>query len=167
MPYTAARSASTSRWRRCSATWRHTPEGVRSSWQISPPTPPGCPVCRRETGDWHLPALAGAGALRSSVGDLLTLLHAHVVPDSTPLEAAVRAVLEVRARISGPLAVGLGWHLVERRDGARWWWHNGGTGGFRSYVAFDPSARRGVAVLANDTRSVDRIGQLLLAPQRG
>lgn len=121
----------------------------------------------RETGDWHLPALAGAGALRSSVRDLLTLLRAHLVPDSTPLEVAVRGVLAVRARIGGPLAVGLGWHLVERRDGARWWWHNGGTGGFRSFVGFDPEAMRGVAVLANDARSVDRIGQLLLDPRRG
>ena len=118
----------------------------------------------RVTPDWHLPALAGAGALRSSVGDLLRLLRAHLDPPSTPLEPAVRLVMEPRARISRPLAVGLGWHILDRRDGARWWWHNGGTGGFRSYVGFDPVARRAVAVLANDPRSVDRIGQLLLEP---
>jgi serine-type D-Ala-D-Ala carboxypeptidase/endopeptidase len=118
------------------------------------------------TPDWHLPALAGAGALRSSVRDLLVLLRAHLDPDSTSLEPAVRLVLEPRARISRPLAVGLGWHILDRKDGARWWWHNGGTGGFRSYVGFDPTARRAVAVLANDPRSVDRIGQLLLERPR-
>ena len=118
----------------------------------------------RETGDWHLAALAGAGALRSSVRDLLVLLRVHLAPESTPLEVAVRSVLVERARISRPLAVGLGWHLLDRRDGARWWWHNGGTGGFRSFVGFDPGSTRAVAVLANDTRSVDRIGQRLLAP---
>jgi serine-type D-Ala-D-Ala carboxypeptidase/endopeptidase len=116
------------------------------------------------TPDWHLPALAGAGALRSSVRDLLVLLRAHLDPPSTPLEPAVRLVVEPRARISRPLAVGLGWHILDRKGGARWWWHNGGTGGFRSFVGFDPAARRGVAVLANDPRSVDRIGQLLLEP---
>jgi CubicO group peptidase (beta-lactamase class C family) len=116
----------------------------------------------RVTTDWHLPALAGAGALRSSVGDLLMLLRAHLDPPSTPLESAVRLAMEPRARISRALGIGLGWHLLERQHGARWWWHNGGTGGFRSFIGFDPAARRAVAVLANDPRSVDRIGQQLL-----
>jgi serine-type D-Ala-D-Ala carboxypeptidase/endopeptidase len=118
----------------------------------------------RVTADWRLPTLAGAGALRGSVRDLLVLLRAHLDPASTPLEAAVRLVVEPRSSISRPLAVGLGWHILQRKDGGRWWWHNGGTGGFRSFVGFDPAARRAVAVLANDTRSVDRLGQLLLEP---
>lgn len=116
----------------------------------------------RVTGDWHLAALAGAGALRSSVADLLVLLRAHLDPDATRLGPAIRLAMEPRARISRPLAVGLGWHILDRRGGARWWWHNGGTGGFRSFVGFDPAIGRAVAVLANDTRSVDRLGQLLL-----
>jgi CubicO group peptidase (beta-lactamase class C family) len=57
---------------------------------------------------------------------------------------------------------GLAWHLLDRRDAAPIWWHNGGTGGFRSFVGFDPAVGRGVAVLANDTRSVDRIGSVML-----
>lgn len=121
----------------------------------------------RPVGDWHLPALAGAGALRSSVGDLLTLVRAHLEPASTPLEMAVRMVLEERARFGRVMAIGLGWHIVERRDGARWWWHNGGTGGFRSFLGFDPDAARATAVLANDVRSVDRIGQRLLESRAG
>jgi serine-type D-Ala-D-Ala carboxypeptidase/endopeptidase len=118
----------------------------------------------RVTPDWHLPALAGAGALRSSVRDLLVLLRAHLDPPTTPLEPAILLVLQPRARISRALAVGLGWHLLERKNGVRWWWHNGGTGGFRSFIGFDPAARRAAAVLANDPRSVDRIGQRLLEP---
>ncbi|MFP4149918.1 MAG: serine hydrolase domain-containing protein [Nitriliruptoraceae bacterium] len=117
----------------------------------------------RPVGDWHLAALAGAGALRSSVADLLVLLEAHLAPASSPLEPAIRDVMHPRARVNRSLEIGLGWHLLHRRGGASWWWHNGGTGGFRSFVGFDPAAGRGVAVLANDTRSVDRIGQRLLA----
>ena len=118
----------------------------------------------KHTPDWRLPALAGAGGLRSSVRDLLVLLRAHLEPSSTPLEPAVRLVMEPRARISRPLEVGLGWHILDRKGGARWWWHNGGTGGFRSFVGFDPAAHRAVAVLANDPRSVDPLGKLLLEP---
>lgn len=121
----------------------------------------------RPTPDWHLPALAGAGALRSSVRDLLVLLRAHLEPTSTPLETPVRMVVEPRAGLSRPLAIGLGWHILERKDGGRWWWHNGGTGGFRSFVGFAPASRRAVAVLANDARAVDRIGQILLDPGAG
>jgi CubicO group peptidase (beta-lactamase class C family) len=116
----------------------------------------------KPTGDWHLPALAGAGALRSSVRDLLVLLAAHLEPESTSLEAAVRSAIQERASISRPLAVGLGWHILDRKGGGRWWWHNGGTGGFRSFIGFDPTAQRAVAVLANDTRSVDQIGGKML-----
>jgi len=112
--------------------------------------------------DWHLPALAGAGALRGSVRDLLVLLRAHLDPASTPLEPAVRLAVEPRSRINGPLAVGLAWHILDRKGIGHWWWHNGGTGGFRSFVGFAPASRRAVAVLANDTRSVDRLGQILL-----
>jgi len=117
----------------------------------------------RPTVDWQLPALAGAGALRSSVRDLLVLLRAHLDPDRTPIGELVRTVLEERARINRSMGVGLGWHYIDRRRGGRWWWHNGGTGGFRSFVGFDPALQRAVAVLANDTRSTDRLGKRLLA----
>lgn len=116
----------------------------------------------REVVDWHLPALAGAGALRSSVADLLRLLEAHLSPQGSPLEPAIRDVLTPRAKLNRSLGIGLGWHIVHRRGGMASWWHNGGTGGFRSFVGFDPAARRGVVVLANDTRSVDRIGHRIL-----
>ncbi len=116
----------------------------------------------KPVGDWHLPALAGAGALRSSAADLLRFLRAHLDPDSTPLAVPVREVLEPRARISRPLAIGLGWHILDRPSGSRWWWHNGGTGGFMSFVGIDPARGAGVVVLANSARSPDRIGHVLL-----
>ena len=41
-------------------------------------------------------------------------------------------------------------------------WHNGGTGGYRSFVALDPEGRTGVVVLASSARSVDRLGLALV-----
>jgi CubicO group peptidase (beta-lactamase class C family) len=43
-------------------------------------------------------------------------------------------------------------------------WHNGGTGGFRSFVAFVREADTAVVVLSNTARSVGRLG---LAPAQG
>lgn len=41
-------------------------------------------------------------------------------------------------------------------------WHNGGTGGYRSFVGFAPSSRVGVVVLSNSANEVDTIGMGLL-----
>jgi CubicO group peptidase (beta-lactamase class C family) len=41
-------------------------------------------------------------------------------------------------------------------------WHNGGTGGFRSFLGFVPDTHVGVVVLSNSSRSVDAIGFRLL-----
>jgi CubicO group peptidase (beta-lactamase class C family) len=41
-------------------------------------------------------------------------------------------------------------------------WHNGGTGGFRTFAGFMPTAGVGVVAMANDLRSVDRVGLDLL-----
>ena len=44
--------------------------------------------------------------------------------------------------------------------------HDGGTGGFRSFIGFDPKARIGVVVLSNGNRSgVEDIGLHLLNPK--
>lgn len=116
----------------------------------------------RSTPDWDLGGLAGAGALRSTPADLLTFLRAQLAPEATPLAAAMHTTQEPRHRLRGPMRVALGWLVVERPDGPTWWWHNGGTGGFSSHVAFEPQAGAAVAVLANSARSVDRLATDLL-----
>jgi CubicO group peptidase (beta-lactamase class C family) len=59
--------------------------------------------------------------------------------------------------------VGLGW-LLARPPGAAGpvLWHNGGTSGFRSFVAVVREADTAVVVLSNTARSVGRLGQRLL-----
>jgi CubicO group peptidase (beta-lactamase class C family) len=108
--------------------------------------------------------LAGAGALRSSANDMLTFLDAFLGCRESPLAPAMKAMFEVR-RPAGEAKIGLGW-LVISPDGRELAWHNGGTGGFRSFVGYDPKARIGVVVLSNGTRSgVEDIGLHLLNPK--
>ena len=114
----------------------------------------------RPVEDWYLEGLAGAGALRSTVPDLLAYLRAQLDPDSTPLAAAIRRT-HVLWQADRRQTVGLGW-LRTRLPGGDLWWHNGGTGGFRSFAGFSPQRRRAVAVLVNDRRSPDRAGIDLL-----
>ena len=115
---------------------------------------------RRPVPNWRLDGLAGAGALRSTVSDLLSYLRAQLEPDATPLGPAIRlthALLEP----SRPMSIGLGW-ISSRSPGGRMYWHNGGTGGFRSFAGFLPEQGRAVAVLVNDRRSPDAVGVRLL-----
>jgi len=113
---------------------------------------------------WDLPTLAGAGALRSTANDMLTFVGANLGYDKTPLAPAMTAMLAVRRPTGVPgLEVGLAWHILTR-DGHEIVWHNGGTGGFRSFIGFERKTGMGVVVLSNAETSegVDDIGQHLL-----
>jgi serine-type D-Ala-D-Ala carboxypeptidase/endopeptidase len=112
----------------------------------------------QEVLHWDMPTLAGAGALRSTVVDLLRFLGLQLRQPTTRLGHAAWATHEARAR-RGRLSQGLGWaslpllgHSVEVL------WHNGGTGGFRGFVGFVRERGTGVVVLSNCARSVDAIG---------
>jgi CubicO group peptidase (beta-lactamase class C family) len=44
-------------------------------------------------------------------------------------------------------------------------WHNGGTGGYSSFVGFDPEQKLGVVVLSNQASPIDALGLHLLDPR--
>ena len=122
---------------------------------------------RARTPNWDFPTLAGAGALRSTVNDLLTFLSANLGLTPTPLAPAMASMLATRRPTPSPrLQVALAWHILSADDGREIVWHNGGTGGYRSFVGFDPKNRTGVVVLSNmfTTEGVDDIGRHLLDP---
>lgn len=120
---------------------------------------------RARVPNWDLPALAGAGALRSTANDLLAFLAAQLGAATTPLTAPMASMLKTRHPTSSPaLEIALAWHIITTPSGREIVWHNGGTGGYRSFIGFDPRARTGVVVLSNmsTTAGVDDIGRHLL-----
>lgn len=62
------------------------------------------------------------------------------------------------------MEVALAWH-VRKKFGSEIVWHNGGTGGYHSFVGFDKQKRRGVVVLGNSASDIDDIGWHLLNPR--
>lgn len=115
---------------------------------------------------WDVPTLAGAGALRSSANDMLVFIAANLCYTDSPLAPAMAAMLEERRPTGQPgLEVALGWHIA-KRNGKEIVWHNGGTGGYRAYVGFDPEMRMGVVALSNagTLAGVDDIGRHVLDP---
>jgi len=114
--------------------------------------------------NWDSPTLPGAGALRSTANDLLTFLAANLGYTKSPLAPAMAAMLKVRRPTGQPgLEIALGWHILTT-NGKEIVWNNGGTGGYRSFLGFDPKARIGVVVLSNTFTAIgiDDIGRHLL-----
>lgn len=123
---------------------------------------PGHDVAGQVVPTWDLPTLAGAGALRSTVGDLLTFLAANLDSTRGPLAHVLQETHVSRHATTSPvMTIGLAWHILARPDGAIVW-HNGGTGGYRSFIGFVPARGVGVVVLTNSAVGADDIGFHLL-----
>ena len=116
--------------------------------------------------NWDIPGLAGAGALRSTVNDMLKYLAANVDAAHSPLAPAIEMTHVKRHGTDSPnLSLGLAWHILTTPNGNDITWHNGGTGGYRTFTGFDPVRHAGVVVLSNSNTGVDDIGLHLIDPR--
>lgn len=104
---------------------------------------------------WNLDAMAGAGALRSTVDDLLIYSAAYLHPEKLPaassgpastLAAALHLAQQPQADVAGGLKISLAWLI---RTETEVYWHDGGTGGYSSMVLFQPKRDRAIVVLYN------------------
>lgn len=106
---------------------------------------------------------AGAGALRSTVKDMAQFLAVNMGLIQSPIWNLLQQCHQEYDK-NPTFSVGLGWILSKSND-AELIWHNGGTGGFRSYLGFNPKKQRGVVVLSNSAEEwPDELGCLLLDP---
>lgn len=112
--------------------------------------------------NWDIPTLAGAGALRSTANDMLTFAAA-ALSDTGPLANALAQAMRPRRDIApdGSARIGLNW-ITSRSGSIDITWHNGGTGGYRSYLGLDPARERAVIVLTNSANGADDIGSRIL-----
>lgn len=118
-----------------------------------------------QVSNWDIPTLAGAGAIRSSVHDMLLYLAANMGLKKTKLYPAMQLAHQPRHdKAGGGMRVGLGWHIAKGAQGDVIW-HNGGTGGYRTYVGFVKETGKGVVVLTNSDKGADDLGFHLLNPE--
>jgi D-alanyl-D-alanine-carboxypeptidase/D-alanyl-D-alanine-endopeptidase len=111
------------------------------------------------TSDWTFDVLAGTGALRSTMSDLLRFMDA-VCDQGSPIASIIRPLMTPRDQ--GGLELG-----KPHPDGALALSKPGGTGGARGFVKCIPEWKRGVAVLSN--ASIDAVVDLgihVLNPRR-
>ncbi|MFJ5925584.1 serine hydrolase domain-containing protein [Kitasatospora sp. NPDC092948] len=101
---------------------------------------------------WRIPALPGAGAVRSTARDLLRYLTALLDPTTAPGPALTAALRDVqRPRLVKPRStdrICLVWNLRPTSDGDVLF-HSGGTRGCTAFVAFCPQRGTALAALTN------------------
>ncbi len=115
--------------------------------------------------NWDLPTFAGAGAIRSTTVDMLKFASANLHPERGKLQEAMAFAHEARASAGGPnTSIGLNW-MLQRAGTNTIVWHNGGTGGYRTFLGLDPSSKTAVIVMTNSGGAgADDIGMHLLNP---
>jgi serine-type D-Ala-D-Ala carboxypeptidase/endopeptidase len=123
---------------------------------------PGYDASLAPAKNWDFGVLAGCGAVRSTVNDMLKFLAANLELTDSPLKAAMRRMRSLKKETGMPdVEIGMAWHLVTKLD-TRIWWHNGGTFGYRSFVGFNTSKKEGVVVLCNTFVDNDDLGNHIL-----
>ena len=117
------------------------------------------------TPNWDLPTLAGAGAIRSTAADMVSFLAAQIGYGDKGLNRAINLSRETWTSAGPGMEIALGW-IKRTTKNATIIWHNGGTGGYRSFAGFDPKTRTGAVVLTNVSTQVgvDDLGLHLLDP---
>ena len=105
--------------------------------------------------NWDLDALAGAGALRSTAGDMLRYVQGHLDPPEK-MKSAIELAHVKRAEVGQGMNIALAWLI--KPDG-KTYWHNGGTAGYSTYASFNTDRKTGVVVLINTSGSLmDQVG---------
>jgi CubicO group peptidase (beta-lactamase class C family) len=117
-----------------------------------------------EVSNYDLPAIAGAGALRSTAVDMLKYLAANSGLKKSELLPAMQLSHKYSGSDLGEMSVGLAW-ITMTVEGEEIIWHNGGTGGYMSFMGFLKGGKKGVVVLTNSSSMPDDIGIHLLNPK--
>ncbi len=116
---------------------------------------------------WEFEQLAGAGAIRSTIDDMLKFARANLEPPEGKLGQAIDLAWLIHQKPieDTDFAMGLGWHVA--RDGSTRW-HNGQTGGYHAQLLINRKFNAAVVVLTNTaTMEVDRLAEQIMRMAAG
>lgn len=111
---------------------------------VSPYGPTG------ETGDhWDLADFKSAGALISNIVDVANYAKAQMNSYDGEKQAVFAKTKEQTATLNPATNIGLSWFVI-KKEGNILYFHNGGTGGFTSFLIVDANSGKGVVTLSNN-----------------
>jgi CubicO group peptidase (beta-lactamase class C family) len=124
----------------------------------------GLDVNGNETPNWDLNVLVGAGGIVSSVTDLSKFAQAQFSDSNQVLALTRKSTFTAQAN---KVDIGLGW-VIKNDLGQKSFSHNGGTGGYRSFLEIDIENKNGIIILSNISAAhkhsinIDNLGNRLL-----
>jgi CubicO group peptidase (beta-lactamase class C family) len=92
---------------------------------------------------------APSGTILSNLHDMMIYLKENINSDNSSFKDALILTRNKTYKVNDHLYIGLGWHLTLDGDGYEIFWHNGGTRGFSSFIAYNNSTKDGVVILIN------------------
>ncbi|MGV6860173.1 MAG: serine hydrolase domain-containing protein [Putridiphycobacter sp.] len=117
------------------------------------------------TTNWNMNILVGAGGIFSTAQDLSKFILAQFNPENKALQLMQKTTFTIP---ESKMAIGLGLQILKKSKKKTWYLHNGGTGGYSSFMVFDLQHKNGVIVLSNlsafsqASRNIDSIGLKLM-----
>ncbi|SMC66108.1 serine hydrolase domain-containing protein [Pedobacter africanus] len=111
------------------------------------------------TAPWDLASLKGSGAIRSTLNDMVKYARAQMEIKG-PLGKAI-LLSHQQTFSSKAQTMALGWR-INHSGQHTYLHHSGGTGGFRSFVGFDPDRQTAIVILSNAAEDVTAIGESFL-----
>ena len=112
------------------------------------------------SGAWDFQSLAAAGAIRSTITDMLLYLQANLDTKNKTLNEAIQ-LTHIPTFENGGNTVAMAWHIL-KPDNQKIIFHNGETGGFHSYMAFNQAKKYGVVILSNCAMGMEEQGNKLI-----
>lgn len=124
---------------------------------------PGHDDMGEKTPFWRSP-VAGDGGVVSTARDLAIFVQANLEDVEGVIGKALQTARLPRVPEGKARSHGLGWVIDDGKEGVRYYWHNGGVGGYGSFMALELEKQVGVVVLANSHHSpeIDQAGVKLL-----
>jgi len=108
----------------------------------------------KETKPWQLETLAGAGALKSSSEDMALYLRDNI---SRILLNEEFTLTQTLTNIQSEPNIALAW-MQNSHKNKKFFMHDGGTGGFRSFIGFDKENKKGIVILTNSEFDMNDVG---------
>jgi len=103
--------------------------------------------------------MGGAGSINSSVNDLMKFLAVNINNNNEYLHSLLEYCQTTQFKMSEHRDIGLAWikSNSESTNNKEIIWHNGATGGFRSFLGFNTETKTGIVILSNSANDVDKL----------
>ncbi|MES2373341.1 MAG: serine hydrolase domain-containing protein [Bacteroidota bacterium] len=109
---------------------------------------------------WNFKAFMGAGGIRSTVADMIRYAQAQLGTAPAALNSDIQLTHTVTFKTTDA-TLGMAW-LYRKPGKDQILFHNGATGGYKSYLAVNLQKKFAVVILSNTTISVDGVGNGLM-----